>query len=106
MPVLSDVSATTAPNAIAIIVEVDVELDISTLPRFSAELDAALAARPARLVVNLTACPFLDAAAMGVLLDAHRATVPYGGELVLRGCSDRVLRLLSLTGLGRVFHFS
>ena len=102
MTVLNDAPAPATETTIV----VDVELDAATLPRISAELDEALAARAGRLVVDLTRCPFLDAGAMGVLLEAHRATSRYGGELVLRGCSDRVLRLLSLTGLGRVFQLA
>jgi len=87
-----------------VVLRVPCELDVATLPRTRAQLDEVLAQRPARVVVDLSGCPFLDAAAMGVLLEAHRTTLRYGGELELRGCSARVLRLLSLTGLGRVFH--
>lgn len=79
------------------------ELDAAALPRFCAELREALAEHPSRLVVDLTACAFVDAAALTALLDAHRTTARRGGELVLRGCTPRVLRVLSLTGLGRVF---
>ena len=85
------------------VVTVDVELDVETLPRIRADLDEALRERPYRLVVDLTRCPFVDAAAMAMLLEAHRTTSRYGGQLVLHGCTSRVLRLLSLTGLGRVF---
>jgi anti-anti-sigma regulatory factor len=38
-----------------------------------------------------------------MLLEAHRRLARCGGVLTLRGCSPRVLRLLSLTGLRRVF---
>ena len=79
------------------------ELDARSLPRFCAELHEALAARPDRLVVDLRDCPFLEAAALSVLLEAHRTTAARGGELVLSGCTPRVLRVLSLTGLCRVF---
>lgn len=79
------------------------ELDAAALPRFCAQLQEALRHRPARLVVDLSACPFAGAAAIAALLDAHRTTARYGGELVLSGCTPRVLRALSLTGLSRVF---
>lgn len=79
------------------------ELDAVALPRFCASLQEALADLPSRLVLDLAGCPFVDAAALTVLLDAHRTTARYGGELVLAGCTPRVLRVLSVTGLGRVF---
>ena len=78
-------------------------LDIATLPRVREELEQAVARRPARLVVDLSGCTFLDASALAVLLDLHRHLSRTGGVLTLSGCCPRVLRLLSLTGLRRVF---
>jgi anti-anti-sigma factor len=78
-------------------------LDVSTLARVSEQLDEAMAARPSRLVVDLSDCSFVDASALAVLLEAHRRTSRSGAVLTLCGCSPRVLRLLSLTGLRRVF---
>jgi len=78
-------------------------LDLSSLPRVRAQIDEALVARPERLVVDLSACPFVDASALSMLLDAHRRARRAGGSLTLRGCSPRVLRLLALTGLRGVF---
>ena len=86
-----------------VVVEVVGELDLATVPRVREQLHAALAARPARLVVDLTGCRFVDASALSMLLDVHRRAWRAGGVLTLRGCSPRVLRLLSLTGLRRVF---
>lgn len=79
------------------------DLDARALPRFCASLQELLAQQPARVVLDLSQCAFVDAAALAALLDAHRTTARYGGELVLAGCTPRVLRLLSITGLGRVF---
>ena len=78
-------------------------LDVTTLPRVREQLDQAVAGRPGRLVVDLSACTFVDASALAVLLDVHRRLSRSGGVLTLRGCCPRVLRLLSLTGLRRVF---
>ena len=78
-------------------------LDVTTLPRVREQLDQAAARRPGRLVVDLSACTFVDASALAVLLDVHRRLSRSGGVLTLRGCCPRVLRLLSLTGLRRVF---
>jgi anti-anti-sigma factor len=78
-------------------------LDVATLPRVRDELERALAGRPGRLVVDLSACTFVDASALAALLDLHRRSSRAGGVLTLRGCCPRVLRLLSLTGLRRVF---
>lgn len=92
-----------ADVAAAVHVPVCGVLDGSTVARVREVLDQAVARRPLRLVVDLTDCPFVDASALAMLLEAHRRLARSGGVLTLRGCSPRVLRLLSLTGLRRVF---
>lgn len=91
------------PLAEALTLVVTGALDVTTLPRVREQLDQAAAGRPARLVVDLSACTFVDASALAVLLDVHRRLSRSGGVLTLRGACPRVLRLLSLTGLRRVF---
>ena len=78
-------------------------LDLASVARTREQLHAALLERPERLVVDLVECTFIDASALSMLLDVHRRACRGGGVLALRGCSPRVLRLLSLTGLRRVF---
>ena len=87
----------------AVTVPVCGALDVRTVARVREALDEAVGRRPPRLVVDLTDCPFVDASALAMLLEAHRRLARCGGVLTLRGCSPRVLRLLSLTGLRRVF---
>ena len=86
-----------------VVVKVDGELDVASVGRVREHLHDALSVRPGRLVVDLQDCPFVDACALTMLLDVHRRAWRAGGLLTLRGCSPRVLRLLSLTGLRRVF---
>ena len=97
-----DLAVVPGPHAPAV-VTVRGALDVTTLPRVRDQLEQALALRPAGLVVDLSACTFVDASALAVLLDVHRRLSRTGGVLTLRGCCPRVLRLLSLTGLRRVF---
>ena len=86
-----------------VVVEVEGPLDITTVPRMRVVLHEALDERPGRLVVDMADCPFVDACALTMLLDVHRRCWRAGSVLTLRSCSPRVLRLLSLTGLRRVF---
>jgi anti-anti-sigma factor len=102
-PAPAVVPAPAAPIGTAATVAVTGPLDVTTLPRVRAQLEQALAGRPGRLVVDLSACTFVDASALAVLLELHRSMSRAGGVLTLRGCCPRVLRLLSLTGLRRVF---
>ena len=86
-----------------VVVEVAGHLDRSRVARVRAQLEEALALRPAAVVVDLAACPFVDATALAMLLETHRQASRVGTVLTLRGCLPRVLRLLSLHGLRRVF---
>ncbi len=83
-------------------VQVNEKLDTAGLDRLSALLDDALQLQPAELVVDLTDCPFVDAAFIGLLLDAHRRIRRGGGLLTLRSPSDRVRRNLRLAHADRV----
>ena len=86
-----------------VVVEVQGDLDAARVPRVKALLEDAVSVRPQQLVVDLSGCSFLDSTGLTVLLDVHRRMARTGALLTLRGCSPRVLRLLSLTGLQRVF---
>jgi anti-anti-sigma factor len=94
----------TGPPVVEVIVTG--ELDVGSVSRVREHLHDALSMKPERLVVDLTDCPFVDACALTMLLDVHRRAWRSGGVLTLKGCSPRVLRLLSLTGLRRVFEIS
>jgi anti-anti-sigma factor len=102
-PLPSDASLPSDAGRVVGTVVVRGVLDVSTVARVREQLAEALAVRPSQVVVDLSGCPFVDASALAVLLDAHRTASRWGGVLTLCGCSPRVLRLLSLTGLRRVF---
>jgi anti-anti-sigma factor len=78
-------------------------LDAQTAERLRGLLAEALELRPGQLVVDLTDCPFLDATALSVLLDAHREAWHTGGRLTLRSPSPRLRRLLELAHAHGVF---
>jgi anti-anti-sigma factor len=84
-------------------IRLDGDLDIATLPALRERLDEALELTPRRLVLDFAACGYLDAQAINVLLDAHKALWRTQGRLVLRACNPATLRLLALAGVLNVF---
>ena len=96
-----------APSAESVLPFVELrladDLDISTLPMFRDQLEDALSLRPQRIVIDFSACRYLDAQAIRVLLDAHGAMWRSEGRLVLRDCSPETTRLLALAGVLNVF---
>lgn len=79
------------------------DLDIAALASLQDQLDDAVLLRPARLVIDFSGCRYLDAQAIRVLVDTHRALWREGGRLVLKGCNEDALRLLALAGVLEVF---
>ncbi|WP_432972276.1 STAS domain-containing protein [Dactylosporangium sp. CA-233914] len=92
------------PTTPIIEVVITEELDAASVPRFSALLHEAVDLRPARLVVDLAECPFIDAAGIGMLLDVHRRLWTEGGRLTLRSPGPRVTRTLELARVEHVLH--
>jgi anti-anti-sigma factor len=78
------------------------ELDAAAVPRVAALLHEAADLHPRHLVVDLAACPFVDATAIGMLLEVHRRVWTDGGRLTLRGPGERVLRTLRLARVDHV----
>ncbi|GAA0733050.1 STAS domain-containing protein [Dactylosporangium roseum] len=97
-------SDTVRPAAPTVEIIVTEELDAASVPRMSALLQDAMAMRPGRLLVDLAQCPFVDASAIGMLLDVHRQMWSEGGRLTLRGPSPRVRRTLHLARVDHVLH--
>lgn len=64
--------------------------------------DRLVGLRPEHVVVDLSQCRHLDAAAVGLLLDVHRHLARHGGVLTLRDPSPRALRVLSAARVSRV----
>jgi anti-anti-sigma factor len=96
------------PTSLVPTIEVIVteEVDLWTAALLQSRLDEALRLRPAELVVDLAACPYLDAAGIGMLLQVHRQARQYGAQLILRAPSPRVRRNLVLSRVDQVMRIS
>jgi len=77
-------------------VELDItaELDLPRLSEVGAVLDRILSLHPAEVVIDLSGCRHLDAAAIGLLLDVQRRLTRRGGVLTLRDPHPRIRRIL------------
>ncbi|MTE14450.1 STAS domain-containing protein [Nocardia aurantiaca] len=77
------------------------EVDLATAPALENAIDAALAGKPAALVIDLTAVSFLASAGMAVLVGVHKRA----GETHLMVVADgpATSRQLKMTSLDQVF---
>ncbi|WP_425293442.1 STAS domain-containing protein [Micromonospora cremea] len=85
------------------LVEVRVtELDRACLPAAGAVFDRLLALDPAQVVVDLSRCRHIDAAAIGLLLEVHRRLARTAGVLTIRNPNPRIRRILHTARLDQV----
>lgn len=75
------------------------EVDSSSAPVLRKELDVALSAGAAEIVVDLRAVEFLDSAGLAVLAGAHRRASEDGVRMRVLASGRAVMRPLQITGL-------
>lgn len=85
-----------------IVVAVTGPLTVSTVEAWSRVLTSATATPPSRLIIDLTACPRIDTAAIVTLLRVHRQMRRSGARLLLRQPVPAVLRMLYVARVDHV----
>jgi anti-sigma B factor antagonist len=85
------------------IVDVKGEVDLYTAPRLKERLKDLVGAGKHRLLVNLEGVEFMDSTGLGVLIGALKRAREANGALELAGLRNPVRKVLSITGLNRVF---
>jgi anti-anti-sigma factor len=86
------------------VIAISGELDLSTAPRLEEPLEATLARDDTALLIDLSACEFIDSTGIALIV---RAWQRLGGEtgngdsgrFALCGIGDQVRRLLEVSGL-------
>lgn len=106
--VTTSVPAVTAATGGTPLVEVVVadDFDARAVPRLRGLLDDALSLQPHELIIDLTDCPVVDAAAIGLLLDVHRRAYRAGLRLTVRCPSARLKRIFELARVDHVLHIT
>jgi anti-sigma B factor antagonist len=84
-------------------VDVRGELDALTTRDFCAAVEPAVADGMTDILVDCRLLTFVDSTGMGALLDIRKQVMAAGGQLILFGPSEELMRTLVLTGLDRVF---
>jgi anti-anti-sigma factor len=79
------------------------DLDLASVEGLRPRWFALAAERPEAIVIDLRDVQFLDSAALSLFVSLLKRQRQHGGELLLRGASERVTRLLRLTELDQVF---
>ncbi|MDX1932236.1 MAG: STAS domain-containing protein [Capsulimonadales bacterium] len=79
------------------------EIDLHTCPELRSTLQTLIEQGRFCLVLDMASVPYVDSAALGVLVDAQRRTREKGGEVFLARITSFVLRAFEITRLIRIF---
>ena len=79
------------------------EVDLFTAPKVKEQILDLLNSGTTKLVVDLEQVSFMDSTGIGVLIGALRRLKERDGKLALVCPQGPVLRVLEVTGLGKVF---
>jgi anti-sigma B factor antagonist len=87
------------PRVDLALIVVDGELDLCTAPKLEKALEEGIEKGAQRLVVDLSAVPFIDSSGLGALISGLKRLRPRGGSLDLVCSRANVVRTFKVTGL-------
>ena len=85
------------------VVDVKGEIDVYTAPKLREKLIELVSEGSYDVVVNLEGVDFLDSTGLGVLVGALKRVKAHDGSLALVCTQDKILKILKITGLTKVF---
>ena len=85
------------------VIDVEGEIDIHTAPRLRDLLIDLVSQGSYQLIVNLDKVGFLDSTGLGVLVGGLKRVRAHDGSLDLVCTRERILEILRITGLTKVF---
>jgi anti-sigma B factor antagonist len=85
------------------VIEVEGEIDVYTAPRLRELLIDLVDKNTYQFVVNMEKVYFLDSTGLGVLVGSLKRVRPHDGSLDVVCTQERILKILRITGLTKVF---
>lgn len=90
-------------NASTVDVRLVGDVDLGNSPRLRAALLEIVAARPRRVIMDLSGVGYMDSSGMGTIVEFRRKVDPAGEVLVLAGLQPRVRSVMEITKLDHFF---
>lgn len=85
------------------VVRVAGELDLHTSPQLRDHVLGLLGEPPVRIALDMSDVSFMDSSSLGTLVTCLKRVRERDGRMVLIGVAGSPMKVLSLTGLDRVF---
>lgn len=102
-PLAASAAVRTEETSTATVLHIHGRLTMEQVGSFSESVEEALGGNAPRLVVNLTACPFIDSAGIAALVTALGRARKAGRELILVGLAPQVVSALTMARLVNAF---
>ena len=87
----------------ATIIAVGGEIDVYTAPRLRDKITELVADGVYSLIIDMEGVEFLDSTGLGVLVGGLKRVRSHDGDLALVCTQRRILKVLEITGLTKVF---
>jgi anti-sigma B factor antagonist len=100
-----DISSYTHENSV-IVLEIKGEVDASSAQEMGQSLKGHLAQEHLRIVIDLAEVTFISSPGIRELFFAHREAEQLGGELRIAAPTDRVRRILEISGVSMLMKIS
>jgi anti-sigma B factor antagonist len=95
-----DFSTNSADGVVTL--RIEGELDAVTIPDLRPAIDAVLAERHPRIVVDLSGLRLIDSSGVGAVVFLYKKAKEYGGVVTVQGLCDQPLSIFKLLRLDRV----
>lgn len=79
-------------------------LDINTAPALAEEIDKVVAARPTKVVVDLSGLDLIDSSGVAALVKLYKGVRNTGGTVTIAGARDQPLAIFKLLRMDKVFN--
>lgn len=100
---MDDLTISSGSRRASTVVRVGGEIDAFSAPTLRERLEAEINAGHTHLVVDLEDVSFMDSSGLSALIGGLAAARSRNGSLSLAGPGERILRVLTITGLTDVF---
>jgi anti-sigma B factor antagonist len=85
------------------LIELEGEIDLHRSPDVRRELREAIAAKPAKIIIDLSKVTFIDSSGLAVLLEGMQGVESYGGKFYLVAIQEMLRPIFETSKLDEVF---
>jgi anti-sigma B factor antagonist len=79
-------------------------LDINTAPALAEEIDTIIAARPPKVIADLSGLDLIDSSGVAALVKLYKGIRNNGGTVAIVGARDQPLAIFKLLRMDKVFN--